>query len=109
MKYSHIGVCGVVLAGVFLSGCAVKNDKTEVGAIGLSYHSNVEKLADGNYVASVEASLGRGRVSGAQGLVARDAIAYCNAMNKNMKVIKEETDSHLLVNGVAKLTFSCIQ
>jgi hypothetical protein len=93
---------------LILSGCAVKNDNTRVGFIGLSYHSNIEKLPNGDYTAAVEASPGRGRVTGAESLVTKDAADYCKLQNKAMKKVKTETDSHLLVNGVAKLVFQCV-
>ncbi|CAI1929757.1 hypothetical protein AB6825_14830 [Serratia proteamaculans] len=101
--------CTLLLgAALILSGCAVKNDNTRVGFIGLSYHSNIEKLPDGNYTAAVEASPGRGRVTGAEALVAKDATDFCKQQNKAMKEVKSETDSHLLINGVAKLVFQCV-
>ncbi|MEX3174979.1 hypothetical protein AB4M04_23195 [Serratia quinivorans] len=104
-----IRFCTLLLGtALLLSGCAVKNDETRVGFIGLSYHSNIEKLPNGDYTAAVEASPGRGRVTGAEALVAKDAADYCKLQNKAMKEVKSETDSHLLVNGVAKLVFQCV-
>lgn len=101
--------CTLLLStALILSGCAVKNDSTRVGFIGLSYHTNIEKLPDGNYTAAVEASPGRGRITGAEALVAKDAADYCHQQNKAMKEVKSETDSHLLINGVAKLVFQCV-
>ncbi|EUM16599.1 hypothetical protein L465_00413 [Enterobacter sp. BIDMC 29] len=93
---------------IFLSsGCAVENDRTDVG-VGLAYHSNISKNTDGTYTAAVEASPLRGRISGAQALVTQDAVEKCHTLNKGMKVVKDETESHLLINGVARLTFKCI-
>lgn len=89
------------------AGCAVQNDRTELGAVGLSYHANIKENADGSYYAEVEAALLRGRVGGAEALVTKDASDKCASLDKAMKVIKKETESHLLVNGVARLTFSC--
>lgn len=98
-----------VLAALFaVSGCAVENDHTEFKGIGFGYHSDVKKLEDGNYYLEAEASPGSGRISGASGSAYKEATKYCEIMGKSMKVVKEETDSHLIVNGVSRLTFSCL-
>ena len=92
----------------FLSGCAVENDKTSIQGLGLTYQSDVKKLDDGNYFIEVEAAPTAGRISGASAQAIKNAVDYCSAQNKMMQKIKEELDSHLLINGVAHLTFRCI-
>jgi hypothetical protein len=89
------------------TGCAVQNDRTELGAVGLSYHSDITENDDGSYYAEVETALFRGRITGAEALVIKDATDRCSSLGKAMKIIKKETESHLLINGVARLTFSC--
>ena len=96
------------LFAVVLSGCAVQNDKTQFRGLGLTYNSGVTKDSDGNYVAAVEAAPLAGRIGGAEAYVLSNATAYCTKQGKIVKVIKQETDSHLLLNGVAKLTFQCV-
>lgn len=98
----------VLLSIVFLSGCSVKNDKTKFNGLGLTYQSNVSKLSDGNYFTEVEAAPNAGRMSGAVAQASKNAVDYCKVQNKTMKEIKTETNSNLLVNGVARLTFQCI-
>nr|WP_174505645.1 hypothetical protein [Acinetobacter sp. Marseille-Q1620] len=89
------------------TGCAVSNDKTQVKGLGLTYHSDVKQDSDGNYVVAVEAAPFAGRKGGAESYAIKNATDYCSKQNKSMKIIKKETDSHLLVNGVAKVTFQC--
>lgn len=96
----------LVVLSVLLSGCAVKNDHTDVG-LGLAYRSNLVEGADGTFIASAEASLLRGRVGGASELTMQDAEKKCNEMGKKVKVVKNDTDSNLIVNGVSRLTFKC--
>lgn len=98
----------IALASVILSGCAVKNDETQFQGLGLTYQSDVKKLDNGEYYTEVEAAPTAGRVSGAIGAVNKKASDYCKAQNKAMREVKTETDSHLLINGVARLTFRCI-
>ncbi|MFM5523776.1 hypothetical protein [Aeromonas jandaei] len=107
MKTPFISVFFISI--VALSGCAVKNDKTTIQGVGLTYHSNVNKLDDGNYFTEVEAALFAGRISGATSQASKNAVDYCKAQNKTMKEVRMERDSHLLVNGVARLTFQCIK
>jgi hypothetical protein len=89
-----------------LSGCAIDHDRTDVG-FGLAYHSDVKRNDDGSWQAAVETSLMRGRIGGAKALATEDAVNKCRSENKAMKVVKDETDSHLWLNGVARLTFRC--
>lgn len=97
-----------VLSIMLLSGCAVKNDSTKLNGLGLTYQSNVSKLSDGRYFTEVEAAPAAGRLPGAMAQATQNAVNYCKLKNQTMKEIKTETESHLLVNGVAKLTFECI-
>lgn len=103
----RIPFTSLVFAASILSGCAVENDRTDVGA-GLAYHSDIKPAGDGTWQAAVEASLLRGRIGGAKSLVIQDAVDKCHSEGKAMKVIRDETESHLLINGVARLTFRCI-
>ncbi|HAS8353326.1 TPA: hypothetical protein I7721_19770 [Vibrio vulnificus] len=96
-----------VLLAALLTGCAVKNDNTKINGLGLSYQSDIQKTADGHYLASVESAPTAGRQSGAESQAIKNAASYCSAQNKAVKVIKTETDSHLVVNGVAHVTFDC--
>ncbi|EAA8037445.1 hypothetical protein AB5G42_005258 [Salmonella enterica subsp. enterica serovar Teko] len=98
----------VLLSVAVLSGCAVKNDKTRIHGLGLTYHSDIKKLDNGDYITEVEAAPSAGRISGATGAATLNASEYCKAQHKTMQVVKTETDSHLLINGVARLTFRCI-
>lgn len=104
---SLIFIVGLVSVSI-LSGCAVKNDKTDFHGFGLTYSSNVKKISDGNYITEVEAAPMAGRVSGATGSAIENAVEFCKAQDKATRVVKTETDSHLLVNGVARLIFRCI-
>lgn len=106
MKLSVFPVA--LLSVAILSGCAVKNDKTSIQGLGLTYHSDVKKLDNGDYITEVEAAPAAGRTTGAVGAATKNASEYCKAQNKAMQVVTTETDSHLLANGVARLTFRCI-
>ncbi|AVR66478.1 MULTISPECIES: hypothetical protein [Pseudomonas aeruginosa group] len=106
MKSKRSIIAGAVFT-IVLQGCAVKNDRTELGFIGLSYHADIKEVADGLYRAEVEASPGRGRIRGAKAAAYEDAVKYCEAQSKAARVVKERTDSHVLINGVARLDFSC--
>ena len=106
MKKSLLSVA--VLSIILLGGCAVKKDNTQIQGLGLTYHSDVTKLANGDYFTEVEAAPLAGRVSGATGQATKNAVKYCKAQDKAMKEIKSETDSHWLINGVSRLTFRCI-
>ncbi|MBQ4852594.1 hypothetical protein J8L98_11950 [Pseudoalteromonas sp. MMG013] len=100
-------VLSLIAVLLMSTGCAVQHDKTEFGAIGLSYHSDIVENTDGSYYAEVEAALTRGRIGGAEGIVTKSAVEKCASLGKAMKVVKKETESHLLINGVARLTFRC--
>lgn len=106
MKLAILPVALISMA--ILSGCAVENDKTTINGLGLTYQSNVKRLHNGDYVTEVEAAPTAGRISGATGSANQNAVDYCRAQNKGMKVVNTETESHLLINGVARLTFRCI-
>lgn len=100
----------ILLPAIFaalLTGCAVKNDKTQINGLGLSYQSDIQKTADGHYLASVESAPFAGRKSGAEAQAIKNASEYCSAQNKTLEVLSKETDSHLVVNGVAHITFDC--
>jgi len=97
-----------LLSVIFLSGCAVQHDSTKLNGMGLTYQSNVSKLSDGNYFTEVEAAPAAGRIPGAVAQATKNAANYCKQQNQGMKEIKTETDSHALINGVAKVTFQCV-
>lgn len=97
----------VALCAFALSGCAVKNDNTKFRGLALTYNSDVTQDAEGNYVAAVEAALDSGRKSGAEAYALKNATDFCAKQNKTVRVLKNETESHLLINGVARLTFQC--
>lgn len=98
----------ILMASAMLTGCAVQNDKTQFNGLGLTYQSDVKELTNGEYFTEVEASPAAGRVPGAVGAANKKASDFCKAQNKTMQEVKTETDSHLLVNGVARLTFRCL-
>lgn len=106
MKSSIIAV--TVIISALLSGCAVQNDKTQFNGLGLSYQSEVKKLDNGDFMVEVETAPAAGRVNGSIGTASKKASDFCNAKNKAMKEVKTEVDTHLLVNGVARLTFKCV-
>ncbi|AFJ45645.1 hypothetical protein [Shimwellia blattae] len=106
MKASLIPAVMVITAA--LAGCSVQNDKTDFHGLGLTYQSQVKQLADGNWYTEAEAAPAAGRVSGAVGTVNKTAVDFCRTKNKTMQEVKTDTDSHLLVNGVARLTFRCV-
>ncbi len=97
-----------ILIGSLLSGCAVQNDKTQSQGLGLTYQSDVKKLENGDYLTEVEAAPAAGRIQGAIGTATKKASDCCRVQNKSMEEVKTEIDTHLLVNGDARLTFKCI-
>jgi|GEM_PF-2155154 hypothetical protein len=107
-KVVRLVFCSMAIA---MTGCAVKNDRTAIGTgslgLGREYHSNIEHQPNGTYVASVETSLFAGRIAGAQEAAMRNANEHCKLTNKKVKVVDEATDSHFLLNGVARLNFRC--
>lgn len=106
MKKSIISV--TILIGFLLSGCAVQNDKTQFQGLGLTYQSDVKKLGNGDYLTEVEAAPAAGRIKGAIGTATKKASDFCKVQNKSMREVKTDIDTHLLVNGVARLTFKCV-
>ncbi len=106
MKISTVVV--TLLVGTFLSGCAVQNDKTQFHGVGLTYQSNVKKLDNGDYYTEVEAAPGAGRIPGAIGTASKKAADFCRVQNKSVREVKTDIDTHMLLNGVARLTFKCV-
>lgn len=98
----------MIIMGAFLSGCSVQNDKTQFQGLGLTYQSNIKQLTNGDYFTEVEAAPGAGRIQGAIGTVTKKASDFCRVQDKSMEEVKTEIDTHLLVNGVARLNFRCI-
>lgn len=107
MKTSII-TAATVASALLLSGCAVKNDKTDFHGLGLTYQSHVKQLENGDYYTEVEAAPFAGRVPGAVGTANKNATDFCRSQNKAMQEVKTDRDSHLLINGVARLTFRCV-
>ena len=71
-------IAAISLISVFLmSGCAVHNDETSIGKFGLAYKSNIQRKLDNQYYTEAEASLARGRISGAENIVKNDATHFC--------------------------------
>lgn len=100
-------VSAIIILSALMSGCAVKNDRTQFQGLGLTYQSNVMQLKSGDYYTEVEASPASGRIEGAIGTANKKASDFCRVQNKSIKVLKTDVDTHLLVNGVARLTFNC--
>lgn len=97
----------VTMLGVFLvSGCAVHTDETSVGKFGLAYKSNIQRKLDNQYYTEAEASLARGRISGAEEIVKTDATNFCITQGKKMQIVNLATEGAGL-HGVARLTFKC--
>ncbi|MDZ8859094.1 hypothetical protein SND68_03915, partial [Escherichia coli] len=53
-----------------------------------------------------EASLARGRISGAENIVKNDAVHFCVTQGKKMQIVDLKTEGAGL-HGVARLTFKC--
>lgn len=98
----------VIVVSAVLSGCSVQNDKTQFQGLGLTYQSDIKPLKNGDYFTEVEAAPAAGRIQGAVGTATKKASDFCRVQDKSMKEVKTEIDTHLLVNGVARLTFRCI-
>lgn len=90
-----------------LAGCAVDNQSTGSRGAGLTYQSAVKPLADGSFYLEAEAAPLAGRQSGADATVTSQSENFCALKSKKAVMVKKEFDSHLLVNGVVRLTFRC--
>ncbi len=100
-------IAAISLISVFLmSGCAVHNDETSIGKFGLAYKSNIQRKLDNQYYTEAEASLARGRISGAENIVKNDATHFCVTQGKKMQIVDLKTEGAVL-HGVARLTFKC--
>ncbi|MDD0464343.1 hypothetical protein PS005_19895 [Shigella sonnei] len=98
-------IAAISLISIFLiSGCAVHNDETSIGKFGLAYKSNIQRKLDNQYY--TEASLARGRISGAENIVKNDAAHFCVTQGKKMQIVDLKTEGAGL-HGVARLTFKC--
>lgn len=79
-------IAAISLISVFLmSGCAVHNDETSIGKFGLAYKSNIQRKLDNQYYTEAEASLARGRISGAENIVKNDATHFCVTQGKKCR------------------------
>ncbi|EGA3075463.1 hypothetical protein ACNB5L_002536 [Escherichia coli] len=104
-------IAAISLISIFIvSGCAVHNDETSIGKFGLAYKSNIQRKLDNQYYteaeAEAEASLARGRISGAENIVKNDAAHFCVTQGKKMQIVDLKTEGAGL-HGVARLTFKC--
>ena len=100
-------IAAISLISVFLmSGCAVHNDETSIGKFGIAYKSNIQRKLDNQYYTEAEASLARGRISGAENIVKNDAVHFCVTQGKKMQIVDLKTEGAGL-HGVARLTFKC--
>lgn len=97
----------IVSVATILSGCAVKNDETKMVGLGLTYNSKVQQLDSNKYLVEVEASPASGRTTAAVAIATKKAVDFCAIQNKTMKEVRTDTQSNMLVNGVARLTFEC--
>ena len=86
-------IAAISLISVFLmSGCAVHNDETSIGKFGLAYKSNIQRKLDNQYYTEAEASLARGRISGAENIVKNDATHFCVTQGKKMQIVDLKTE-----------------
>ena len=100
-------IAAISLISIFImSGCAVHNDETSIGKFGLAYKSNIQRKLDNQYYTEAEASLAKGRISGAENIVKNDAVHFCVTQGKKMQIVDLKTEGAGL-HGVARLTFKC--
>nr|WP_052916224.1 protein YegR [Escherichia coli] len=100
-------IAAISLISIFImSGCAVHNDETSIGKFGLAYKSNIQRKLDNQYYTEAEASLARGRISGAENIVKNDATHFCVTQGKKMQIVELKTEG-VGLHGVARLTFKC--
>jgi hypothetical protein len=90
-----------------LAGCAVDSKNSGWRGIGKTYQSEVKRLPDGHFYVEVEAAPTAGGKSGASEVASELAKNHCSLSQQKMTVVKQEADSHLLINGVSRLTFKC--
>lgn len=82
-------IAAISLISIFImSGCAVHNDETSIGKFGLAYKSNIQRKLDNQYYTEAEASLARGRISGAENIVKNDATHFCVTQGKKMQIVE---------------------
>ena len=99
---------GITLTSVFLTGCAVDNHRTSTRGAGLTYQSAIKTVPNGNFYVEAEAAMLAGRQDGALAVTTELATDFCAQRKQQMSIVKKELDTHLFVNGVARLTFKCI-
>lgn len=99
-------IAAISLISIFLiSGCAVHNDETSIGKFGLAYKSNIQRKLDNQYYTEAEASLARGRISGAENIV-KMMQPISVLLRAKMQIVDLKTEGAGL-HGVARLTFKC--
>jgi predicted outer membrane protein len=104
---SHPITLAIALVSAFLTGCAVDNQSTGTRGIGFTYQSAVKPLPEGNFFIEAEAAPLAGRQDGALAVATEQASNFCALRKQQMSIVKKELASHLIVNGVARLTFKC--
>lgn len=90
-----------------LSGCAVQSQNLGWRGVGLTYQSAVKTLPNGDFYVEAEAAPLAGRQSGAETVTAELAADHCKQRQRKVTVVDKSVDSHLLINGVSRLTFRC--
>jgi hypothetical protein len=105
---SHPIALSVTLVCVFMSGCAIDNQRTSTRGAGLTYQSAIKTVPNGNFYVEAEAAMLAGRQDGALAVTTELATDFCAQRKQQMSIVKKELDTHLFVNGVARLTFKCI-
>ena len=105
--FSRIGLLACTLGLSLLTGCAVDSKNSGWRGIGKTYQSEVKALPDGNFYVEAEAAPLAGRQTGAAEVAKDLANNHCAHRQQKMTVVKQEAESHLLINGVSRLTFKC--
>jgi predicted outer membrane protein len=105
--FSRVSLMACTLTLGLLAGCAVDSKNSGWHGAGKTYQSEVKRLPDGNFFVEVEAAPLAGRQSGAQQVATDLANNHCALRQQKMTVVKQEAGSHLLINGVSRLTFKC--
>lgn len=99
-------IAAISLISIFImSGCAVHNDETSIGKFGLAYKSNIQRKLDNQYYTEAEASLARGRISGAENIVKMMQLISV-LLRAKMQIVELKTEG-VGLHGVARLTFKC--
>lgn len=85
----------------------VKHERNNLDRLGLTYHSNIESLPNGSYLAEVQAEPIAGQKNDAIAYAATHAYDYCKTKKKKLRIIRMEIDSNFTASRVARLIFKC--